>query len=285
MDRADRQNFVLARARGRVGAPTVTHTPLKREPRFITKQDLLDYVGVLAPLIKSLHVDDMLPNLVYKDHEVEHAEVERLLKAAQVIDGCTQGLTCPGWYSGMTLSDGTVTPENPKDPSPPPTNAPAQAARKLRQEAFQHRVDARFMEERIDARVPKLTREQWRAEVQLWKEWNLWRETFNGFWIPRMQLIAVPGPSDWTEMQRKDLELQVFRDRYSAATKMPNTMALPPAQPASPDDDAFGLKSFSNIIFWLGVGVVGYFSFMYVFPLFIGAAGSTKGALKQYRAS
>ncbi len=204
---------VSAMARVMMGA-----APLKNPPTIVTQKDIVDYLGIVVALIKSLN-DDMLSHLVYLDYEAEQNRVEELLAKARDIDGCEQGLTCGGW----------------REDDPPKTVQEAEAA-PYRIEAFQHRVDARLMEERIDhpettgRLIPstRMTKAQRTSDLLLYTQWREYIKRFDTFLANSTFLTK---PSDFEEAQRLDLEYQGFRDRYTGLTGLQPSAPLPPIPP------------------------------------------------------
>lgn len=187
-----------------------THRPLKSEPTIVTQSDITDYLRIVIDLMSSLN-DDMLAHIVYKDPEAEQNQVESLLASARSIDGCDLGLGCPGWKEGDT-----------------PTTPQIAVASNYRREAFQHRVDARLMEDRVSAR--SMTRAQVQTDLVIWKDWQSFKERVISY-LKTIEGFTIVKSSDFTEAQRFDLEMQDFRDRYTASTGLEPSTPLPPIPP------------------------------------------------------
>lgn len=200
-------------------------TPLKSEPTIVTASDITDYMRIIVNLMKSLH-SDMLANIVYRDPELDHNEVETLLAKAEKIDGCDQGLTCPGWQEDSESEPGIM--------------APVAAA--YRREAFQHRVDARLMEDRIAKR--SMTNAQIAKDLDMWDQWLVYKRKVENF-LKSLEGFTIVKSSDFSEAQRLDLELQQFRQRYTNSTGLDPSMPLTPVPPPS-DDVPWG---------WIGAGI------------------------------
>lgn len=183
--------------------------PIADTPTVVSKADVFDYAATLVPIVKSLHNDDILPYLCYMDPNTEHNEVERLLSEAKAIDGCDQGLTCPGWREGETVG-----------------SVQEMKAAELRREAFQHRVDARLMEERLDVRTFKTTNAQIKQEVAFFAEWNEWRKRFENFLASAEKAVLLKG-SDFEQVRKFDVDLQKFRSRYTELVHRAPTRSYP----------------------------------------------------------
>lgn len=225
---------------GGLDAPTATVTPLKSEPTLVTKQDLYDYVGMLMPLIKGLDAD-LMANTYYMNPDVEQGIVETDLAQAKALDGCDEGLGCPGWRD--------------TDPEPPITDVAATKARKLRRDAFQHRVNARLMEDRIKERGGA-TNAQIAAENALWAEWLAYVARFKAN-LKTIDDVAFVKSSDWQNMQQLDLQLQAYRQRYQKLTGKAPSTPLTPRAPKSTE--------WYESIPWGGIGAIaGLFGVGYV---------------------
>lgn len=244
-----------------------TYTPLKPEiPLIVTQNDISDYLDLLLPTIRKFSDEDMVPIVIMADPAAERAKVKDLLAKAEKVDGCTKGLACP--------SDGSVT---------------GLVAGPLREEAQARQDNAIDMEKRIASRGG-ITPEQLYAENRLWADWATYRRNFKEYYSCPDDSYCFTSESAFRKTQQFDIELQQFLDRYPLVMKGRVAKAEMVTQPTgvvdpwNPIAAAKGVTtSISNIIFWLGVGVTVYLGLVYVFPLFIGAAGSTKGAMTRYR--
>lgn len=225
---------------GGLDAPTTSGVPLKSEPTIVTKADLTDYVGMLMPMIKGLNAD-LLANTYYMNPDVEQGIVETDLAQAKALDGCDAGLGCPGWRD--------------TDPEPAATDVTGTKARTLRRDAFQHRVNARLMEDRIKDRGGA-TNAQIAAENALWLEWLDYRKRFEAN-LKTIDGAFIPKPSDFQNLQQLDLQLQAYRARYRTLTGKAPTTPLPPKAPKS--------SEWYETIPWGGIGAVaGLFGVGYV---------------------
>lgn len=214
-------------------------TPLKPTPTLVTKQDLTDYAGLLLPMIKGLN-GDLLANTIYMDPDVEHDALEADLLQAKAWDGCDTGLLCPGWRD--------------TDPEPSALDIGATKARALRRSAFQHSVNARFMEDRIKERG--LTNAQIPPEVALWHEWLDYRQRFDAN-LQTIDKVDLVKPSDFENMQQLDLQLQAYRARYRALTgKAPSTPVPPPTPTAKAWYETLPIKEALLVAGLFGVGYV-----------------------------
>lgn len=227
---------------GLVTAPkpaTSQYKPLKTAPLIPNKVDYFQYARILNPLIKSFHNDDALENLIYMDPDVEHKAVENYLLLAKGEDGCDQGLSCPGW----------------KDEDPMPTNGAEVRAREYRRSAFQHRVNARHMEDRIEERGTKVTKTQIATESALWQSWIAWLDHYKKM-LAEAEKATLITPSEFKELQRADLELQAFRDKYRSITGLKPKMQWPQTPP-NESNNIFGIP-WNGLIAVAGVFGVGY---------------------------
>lgn len=255
---------VLAARSAMVGAKD--YKPLKPEiPFVVTQNDISDYLDLLLPTIRKFSEEDMIPIVIMADPKAEHAKADALLKKAESIDGCTKGFECPG--DGISGAAATL----------------------LRDEAKLHKLNALDMENRIAARGG-ISPEQLQAENRLWADWATYRRNFKEYYSCPEDSVCFATGSAFQKTQQFDIELQQFLDRYPTVMKgrIPKAeMATQPTgvvDPWNPIAAAKGVQtSLSNMVFWLGLGVVAYFGLVYVFPLFIGAAGTTKSSLARYR--
>lgn len=201
---------------GAVADPSITDagpiTPLRPTPTVTTKADIAAYSRDLIGLINSFSKDDVVHNMVFMSPDEEFAKVQYLCQQASGFDGCTQCLTCPGW----------------RKEDPEPTLSNEMTARKLRQEAFQHQVNQRWMEDQIDAR--HLSKAQWQAEVAYASEWDAFRKRFSDF-LKAIDAAVFVKESDFQAAQHYDVEFQQFRRRYTAMTGLKPTKPLPDRLP------------------------------------------------------
>jgi hypothetical protein len=210
--------------------------PLEHVPTIPTKQDGLHYLGILAPLVNSLQ-EDFEEHLVYLDPYKEHADYQDLLNDASELDGCYSGFACPGWQDApdfasalATYSTLDVTEQN------------KLKAAMLRKAAWEHYVNFRYMEQRMQERCGDyppagskgedfcMTRSEIKVENQIWRDWAAYRARFAAFskW---MQDTLVIKESDFVDVQRLDLDLQQFRQRFRKATGMSPRSPWPDTPP------------------------------------------------------
>ena len=155
----------------------------------------------------------------------------------------------------------------------------------LKDEVAKLRAEAKVLRERDKTKTAaKLAQERafgtrWIAFV---KEWQTW---FNTDLSSALKLNAGLVQA-WDKLEAYSLRYQKMRSDFSALSGKPSLSEEPTPNKAV-EDKSSGLAgigtTISNTIFWLGVGVTVYFGFVYVIPLFFGAAGATKLARRQYR--
>jgi hypothetical protein len=244
-DSGSRAATAALEAGGPATAPDEPGVAYHKIPTIVTKADLYSYLHMLVDLAKSLNDEDLLAHSVYYDPDDEQTKVEDLLRQAKEIDGCDQGLTCPGWQDG----------------SAPAIDPSQQVASDLRRKAFQHRVNARFMEDRIKARG-YLSQKRVDVEVRIWKDWLLYRKAL-GAYMESAEKGLLFKDSDFQEVQRFDLLLQQFRQRYRSAVGLnPST----PWPPPLPDEGALStFRQASKIVMVTAVALGGlYVAYRYL---------------------
>lgn len=211
--------------------------PIKSAPMLVNKVDIHDYGAILVPLIKSLHNDDILKHIIYRDPNEDQAMVESLLKQAEALDGCKEGLGCAGW----------------RDDEPVPFSASERAARELRRQAFQHRVDARLMEDRLKSRGFATSNAQIKAEVAFFHTWNDWRHRFEKYLKNTLEDAWIVKGSDFEELQRYDMDLQRHRMRYSELARRSPTR---PYSTAVPNDGGIPWTGIIAVAALFGVAAI-----------------------------
>lgn len=208
--------------------------PLEHVPTIPTKQDGLHYLGILAPLVNSLQ-EDFEEHLVYLDPYKEHADYQDMLNDASELDGCYSGFACPGWQDAPDFASALaafstldVTEQN------------KLKAAMMRKAAWEHYVNFRYMEQRMQERCGEyaagpgedfcMTRAEIKVENQIWRDWAAYRARFAAFskWMTETLVIKE---SDFVDVQRLDLDLQQFRQRFRKATGMSPRSPWPVAPP------------------------------------------------------
>jgi hypothetical protein len=207
--------------------------PLEHVPTIPTKQDAVHYLGILAPLAASLN-EDMMDALVYLDPYEEHRKYRELLDDASELDGCYQGFDCPGWKDAPDLASSLS--------SYATLDLTSQSKLKAaiyRKQAWEHYVNFRYMEQRLLERCGDIAvkdedfcmpKSHIKVENQLWRDWQAFRERFASYskWVMDVTLIKE---SDFVEVQRFDLELQKFRQRFRDATGLNPSSPWPKSPP------------------------------------------------------
>jgi hypothetical protein len=232
---------------------TKTYTPLRATPTIVTKRDIEEYLNELRSLATEFQNDDVAVNVVDQDPYALNTEIRHLLELAEQLDGCKDGIAC-------TVEDDHGKVRAPAG-TPPLTNSPADAPRhaaaKMRWRALGDLVVIGKEIKKINRRRRLLGEPVMPGENDptptLWDDplthqivtndlayWHDWR----GYYRRLVDANAVLSDvyvkeSDFQSVQRLDIELQQFRDRYAALTHMAPTRALNPQLP--PEPSAFSI--------------------------------------------
>jgi hypothetical protein len=204
---------------------------------------------------------------VIEDPDTLHDEEESLLTEAKKLDGRDASI-----QTGFG-PDPALHPEAYKDVSVIVTSPSEEAAVQIRRSAWQRRVDARAMEERITARCGDqfcMKKAAVQAEVSYVKEWRDYLTRTIKF-LDSITGFTIVKSSDFLEMQRLDLEYQWYRRQYEKLTGYKATRHLtvtPPAAPGLPWGWILGLATLATGAYFLGPIVVAV----------IGARTATKAA-------
>lgn len=207
--------------------------PLEHVPTIPTKQDGLHYHGILAPLVNSLQ-EDLEEHLVYLDPYKEHADYQDMLNDASELDGCYSGFACPGWQDAPDFASALAAYS-----SLDITEQNKLKAAMLRKAAWEHYVNFRYMEQRMQERCGEyaapgedfcMTKAEIKVENQIWRDWAAFRARFaaHAKWMADTLVIKE---SDFVDIQRFDLELQKFRQRFRTATGISPKSPWPDAPP------------------------------------------------------
>lgn len=127
------------------------------------------------------------------------------------------------------------------------------------------------------------------GDVQFFNSWALWRSNWGA---TKKDIDStsfyILSANKYRELQAVQEELNEWRGKMVArgiavsgsTPKQPGT-GLPSVTPGVNGGKTIS-ETFSDILFWGGVGVIVYLGLFYVAPLFIGAATKTKRASHEY---
>jgi hypothetical protein len=255
---------VMARLRpsARVGAARVGEdVPLKDASAISTKSEAADYMNLLQALRNSFS-EDVDKNVVIEDPAKWHDESEANIKKAADIDGCEGILSCdpPVPYLDSEEPDKLTGAWRDQKGE---ARFGTWTAWSYRNKALHQLARARYLEDIWDRRG--LTKATAPLDYAFDAEWNAWDDR-------RKMLVGQIeswSASDFSEIQRLDLDLQRLRRRYTELTGLEPSMAWPSKPPPGRD-----LYDLAKLALWVvGAGVA-----VYALSFFLAPAASVAPA-------